>query len=245
MIKDNHLLMIARGVASPRVPEACNFWLLTLRLWTSEGEVMEENAFRASLNEPELIRALDRRVFHEFFRNHAVAVAGKGLGVALPLSSAGLSNKTLIDEILDLLEHGPLPGRLLHLMIQADALLREGKIISDNLKRLRHAGCRIILSHIGHDLEIFNQLAPHTADYILLEQELVTNVHGNLMDEMMVTIIQGHAQRLGLKSIAGPTNQPLMMDTLSGIGIDLIYGDTISQPQPLDMMLSTSYFAIN
>lgn len=61
----------------------------------------------------------------------------------------------------------------------------------------------------------------------------------------MVTIVQGHAQRLGLKSIAGPTNQPLMMDTLSGIGIDLIFGDTISQPQPLDMMLNTSYFAIN
>jgi diguanylate cyclase (GGDEF)-like protein/PAS domain S-box-containing protein len=245
MIKDNHLLMIARGVASPRVPEACNFWLLSLRLWTSEGEVMEENAFRASLNEPELIRALDRRVFHEFFRNHASAVASKGLGVALPLSSAGLSNNQVVAEILDLLEHGPLPGRLLHLMIQADALLREGKVITDNLKKLRHAGCRIILSHIGHDLEIFNQLAPHTADYILLEQDLVNNVHGNLMDEMMVTIIQGHAQRLGLKSIAGPTNQPLMMDTLSGIGIDLIYGDTISQPQPLDMMLSTSYFAIN
>jgi len=35
------------------------------------------------------------------------------------------------------------------------------------------------------------------------------------------------------------------MDTLSGIGIDLIFGDTISQPQPLDMMLNTSYFAIN
>jgi EAL domain-containing protein (putative c-di-GMP-specific phosphodiesterase class I) len=65
------------------------------------------------------------------------------------------------------------------------------------------------------------------------------------MDEMMVTIIQGHAQRLGLKSIAGPTNQPMMMDTLSGIGIDLIFGDTISQPQPLDIMLNTSYFAIN
>ncbi|WP_437887493.1 diguanylate cyclase [Phytobacter sp. V91] len=245
MIQDNHLLMIARGVASPRVPEACNFWLLNLRLWTSEGEVMEENAFRASLNEPELIRALDHRVFHEFFRNHATAVAGKGLGIALPLSSAGLASTSLVAEILDLLEHGPLPGRLLHLIIQSDALQREGKTISDNLKKLRHAGCRIILSHVGHDLDLFNQLTPHTADYILLAPELVTNVHGSLMDEMMVTIIQGHAQRLGLKSIAGPTNQPLMMDTLSGIGIDLIYGDTISQPQPLDMMLSTSYFAIN
>ncbi len=245
MIKDNHLMMIARSVASPRVPETCNFWLLSLRLWTSEGEVMEERAFRAGLNEPELIRALDRRVFHEFFRNHATAVAAKGLGVALPLSASGLSNSKLVDEILDLLEHGPMPGRLLHLMINADALMRQGKEIIDNLKKLRHAGCRIILSHIGQDLEIFNHLTPHTADYLLLDQELVTNVHGNLMDEMMVTIVQGHAQRLGLKSIAGPTNQPLMMDTLSGIGIDLIFGDTISQPQPLDMMLNTSYFAIN
>ncbi|WBU50933.1 diguanylate cyclase [Kosakonia pseudosacchari] len=245
MIKDNHLLMIARGVASPRVPEACNFWLLSLRLWTSEGEVMEEHAFRSGLSEPELIRALDRRVFHEFFRNHATAVAGKGLGVALPLSVVGLASQSLVTELLQMLESGPLPGRLLHLIIHADALMREGNTINENLKRLRHAGCRIIFSHIGHDLEVFNHLTPHMADYLLLEPELVTNVHGNLMDEMMVTIIQGHAQRLGVKSIAGPTHQPLMMDTLSGIGIDLIYGDIISQAQPLDLMLNSSYFAIN
>ncbi|WP_312687766.1 diguanylate cyclase [Kosakonia sp.] len=245
MIKDNHLLLIARGVASPRVPEACNFWLISLRLWTSEGEVMEEYAFRSGLTESELIRALDRRVFHEFFRNHATAVAGKGLGIALPLSVSGLASVPLVDELLDLLEHGPMPGRLLHLVIDADALMHEGPTLTENMKRLRHAGCRIILSHIGHDLEVFNRLAPHMADYLLLEPGLVANVQGNLMDEMMVTIIQNHAQRLGLKSIAGPTNQPLMMDTLSGIGIDLIYGDIISQPQPLDLMLNTSYFAIN
>ncbi|MNE82809.1 putative diguanylate cyclase YegE [compost metagenome] len=83
------------------------------------------------------------------------------------------------------------------------------------------------------------------ADYLLLDPELVTNVHGNLMDEMMVSIIQGHAQRLGMKTIAGPSNQPLMMDTLSGIGIDYIYGDCIAEPQPLELLLNTSYFAIN
>lgn len=245
IIKDNHLLLIARGVASPRVPEACNFWLVSLRLWTSEGEVMEEHAFRSGLSEPELIRALDRRVFHEFFRNHATAVAGKGLGIALPLSVAGLASSQLVDELLELLERGPMPGRLLHIVVHAEALMREGNTIVDNLKRLRQAGCRIILSHIGHDLDIFNRLTINMADYLLLDPELVTNVHGNLMDEMMVTIIQGHAQRLGMKSIAGPTNQPMMMDTLSGVGIDMIYGDIISQAQPLDLMLNTSYFAIN
>lgn len=35
------------------------------------------------------------------------------------------------------------------------------------------------------------------------------------------------------------------MDTLSGIGIDQIYGDIITEAQPLDLLLNTSYFAIN
>ncbi len=58
MIKDNHLLMIARSVASPRIPESSSFWLISLRLWTSRGEVLEEHAFRAGLAEPELLHAL-------------------------------------------------------------------------------------------------------------------------------------------------------------------------------------------
>ncbi|WP_318372057.1 diguanylate cyclase [Enterobacter sp.] len=245
MINDNHLLIIARGVASPRIPETSSFWLLSLRLWASDGEVMEEHAFRAGLTEPDLIRALDLRVLHEFFRNSAAAVARKGLSVALPLSGPGLSSASLINELLGMLDESQIPGRLMHFVIHADTLLREDASISNGLQKLRHAGCRIILSHIGRDLEVFNHLRPHTADYILLEPELVSNVHGNLMDEMMVTIIQGHAQRLGMKTIAGPTHQPMMMDTLSGIGIDYIYGDTISPPQPLDLLLNTSYFAIN
>lgn len=57
MIKDNHLLMIARSVASPRIPESSSFWLISLRLWTSQGEVLEEHAFRAGLAEPELLHA--------------------------------------------------------------------------------------------------------------------------------------------------------------------------------------------
>lgn len=79
----------------------------------------------------------------------------------------------------------------------------------------------------------------------MLDPELIGNVHASLMDEMMVTIVQGHAQRLGMKTIAGPTNQALMMDTLSGIGVDLIYGDSIAANQPLEVVLNTSYFAIN
>ncbi|WES70692.1 diguanylate cyclase [Superficieibacter sp. HKU1] len=245
MIKDNALLMMARGVASPRIPETSYFWLLSLRLWTSEGEMIEEQAFRAGLSDPELLHALDRRIFTEFFAHHAQAVATKGLSITLPLSTAGLTSMTLVDELLAKLTHSALPPRLLHLVIDSEAIMRNGHQIQNGLKKLRQAGCKIILNHINQDLELFNRLTPQMADYILLDPELVANIQTNLLDEMMVTIIQGHTHRLGMKSIAGPSNTPLMMDALSGIGIDLIYGDTIAQNQPLDLLLNTSYFAIN
>lgn len=245
MIKDNHLMMIARSVASPRIPESCNFWLLSLRLWTSQGEMQEEHAFRSGLAEPELLHALDRRLFSEFFRAYAAPVAAKGMGIALPLSEAGLTSVTLVDELLDLLEQGPLPGRLLHLVISVEVVRNPDESVQRNLQKLRHAGCRVVLSQVGRDMNDINHLSPNMADYLMLDTDVIANVHGNLMDEMMVTIIQGHAQRLGMKTLAGPCNQPIMMDTLSGIGIDFIYGDTIGEAQPLELLLNTSYFAIN
>ncbi len=57
--------------------------------------------------------ALDRRVFHEFFQLAAKAVASKGISIALPLSVAGLSSATLVNDLLEQLENSPLPPRLL------------------------------------------------------------------------------------------------------------------------------------
>ena len=197
---------------------------------------MEEQAFRASLADPALSHALDRRVLHEFFHHAAPAVASKGLSVALPLSVAGLISTTLIDELLAQLEQSTLPGRLLHLIVPAEALLLNPQESTKAIQTLRQAGCHIIVSQIGRDLQIFN---------LLLDSELSASIHGNMMDEMLVSIIQGHAQRLGMKTIAGPVQTPIVMDTLSGIGIDQIYGDIIAEAQPLDLLLNTSYFAIN
>lgn len=244
MIKENPMALVARPVASPRVPESTSFWLLSVRLWTSEGAVMEEQAFRETISEAELLHALDRRVVHDFFRDHAADVARKGFGVALPLS-AGISGPRLVDELLCMLEAGPLPPRLLHLVINSDAFEKDALMTGRQLDRLRQAGCQIVLSHVGRDLDIFNHISHAVADYVMLEPEVVANVHTNLMDEMLATIVLGHARRLKIACIAGPVNEPVSMETLSGIGIDMVYGDALAAGQPLGLLLNSSYFAIN
>ncbi|EAX7871474.1 EAL domain-containing protein, partial [Salmonella enterica] len=181
----------------------------------------------------------------EFFHHAATAVASKGLSVALPLSAAGLYSATLIDELLEQLEHSPLPPRLLHLIIPADVIVKQAQTAAATLRKLRQRGCQVILSHVGRDLQLFNLLPPHIVDYLLLDSDLIANVHESLMDEMLTSIIQGHAQHLGIKTLAGPVQNPQVLDTLSRIGVDLIYGDTIAEAQPLDLLLNTSYFAIH
>lgn len=241
MIKENQLMMFAHGVASPRIPETCNLWLISLQLQNDEGNVIDEHVFRHGFSDPALSHALDRRILHEFFQQTAKSAADKGLSIALPFSVAGLSSVTLVDELLEQLEKSPLPPRLLHLIIPAEAIIDHAQAI----QKLRLADCRIVLSQVGRDLQIFNTLKANMADYLLLDSELSASVQGNLMDEMLISIIQGHAQRLGVKTIAGPVALPLVMDTLSAIGVDQIYGDVIANIQPLDLLVDSRYFAIN
>lgn len=59
MIKENQLMMLAHGVASPRIPEARNLWLISLKLWSCEGEIIDEQTFRRSYSDPALSHALD------------------------------------------------------------------------------------------------------------------------------------------------------------------------------------------
>ncbi len=61
--------------------------------------------------------------YSNFFQQAAKAVASKGISIALPLSVAGLSSATLVNDLLEQLENSPLPPRLLHLIIPAEAIL--------------------------------------------------------------------------------------------------------------------------
>ncbi|MGY5356926.1 diguanylate cyclase [Cronobacter dublinensis] len=245
MITEHHQILMVRPVASPRVPETATFWLLSLRLWTSEGEMIEEHSFRAGLSDPELLQALDARLLADFFRDHAACVATKGVGVALTLSGATLLNAQRLDALLAQLAASPLPPRLLHFIVSSEVLTQDAATARRQLLRLREAGCRVVLSHVGRELEVFEHICAQCADYIMVASDLVMDAHASLMDEMLLTIVMGNARRLGLETIAGPADQQSLLETLASMGIDLVYGETVAQTQSLADRLATSYFSIH
>ncbi len=128
MIKENQLMMMAHGVASPRIPEARNLWLISLKLWSCEGEIIDEQKkFVVASAIRHLAMLLTDGYSTNFSSWPQKQLPSKGISIALPLSVAGLSSATLVNDLLEQLENSPLPPRLLHLIIPADAILDHAK----------------------------------------------------------------------------------------------------------------------
>ncbi|WP_062742836.1 diguanylate cyclase [Erwinia persicina] len=232
------------AASPPGKIHATSFWLAEMQLFTPEGDEIEETSFRAGLQDSDLFVELDRKLIREFFQNYAQGTISKGLTLTLPVSGFGLCDDRFINDTLDQFARYRVPANTLWFAINADVLSQPDEALHRNIARLRAAGSRIVLRDFGRNLDAFNQLPADEIDYLYLASELVANVHCNLMDEMMVSIIHGHARRLGIATLAGPVELPVALNTLSSIGIDMVWGDTIAPRQSLSSMLMNSYFAI-
>ncbi|WP_052130505.1 diguanylate cyclase [Erwinia typographi] len=244
IITQQPMRLLVSAVSPPRKPQSVSFYLTEMQLFTPEGQEIDERTFRAGLIDEDLIVALDRKLIAEFFQNYAQGVLSKALTLALPLSTQGLRNDTFISEMLAQITRFAMPGDLLHFLLHADALIDADEQIRRNVERLRERGCKIVLCDFGRNLDAMYHLPGDIIDYLILSQELIANVHCNLMDEMMVSILHGHAQRMAIATIAGPVEQAVTLSTLSNIGVDGVWGGAISPREPLSELLINSYFTI-
>jgi len=245
IIHQNQIMIVAQSIAPVRVSATTSFYFLSLRFWRNNAEVINETTLRSQLQDPGLQYDLDQRIIKEFFTRFARTLTSKGFGVTLPISAVGLSSKSLVNELLNALAKHKMPARLLHLSISSEVLSHASTQLNDNLLKLKQAGCKLLISHVNRAPEMLNTVNRNLFDYVMIDSELMVNIHENVMNEMMVSIIHGHAHRLSLRSIAGPAETQAQFDTLSALGIDLMFGESVSPAQPLDLLLSHSYFAIN
>jgi EAL domain-containing protein (putative c-di-GMP-specific phosphodiesterase class I) len=78
----------------------------------------------------------------------------------------------------------------------------------------------------------------------VLAPELVANVHNNLMDEMLLTIIQGQATQRNISVLAGPVSVPALLSTLANLDVNGVWGSAVAERQPLRSLAEDHIFAI-
>lgn len=231
-------------VVYPQVPEAAGFWLIDPHIAGLDSGELTLTALFSQADRHILEQARDQRVFSEFFSRYANSVAARGISVALPLSLSTLNHRAESERLFRYIRENPLPPQLLHIVLYGDLPLQQ-PLINTHIAHLKNLGCVLIYHLASRDPEIFNTLPHNTFDYLLLDSELTGNLENNLMDEVMVTILQRHAQRLHIRTIAGAAHNPQTVEILTGIGITMIFGESIARQRSLDNLLDVFLFGIH
>jgi len=244
MIDALQIELPAWAVAPPKTPQAAFIWLLDVQLLTADGLLVDETLLRNNLPDETLRRRLDNNILDAFFRHDVEKLNHKGIPVILPLNAQLLSDTVFVQQLCQRFAAAGLSESHCGFAFPAASVLSKGDQFYAALLQLRQCGCRIVLQNFGRNLEAFNLLSDEVVDYLVLAPELVANVHNNLMDEMLLTIIQGQATQRNISVLAGPVSVPALLSSLATLDVDGVWGSAVAERQPLRSLAEDRIFAI-
>lgn len=244
MIDSLQIELPAWAVAPPKTPQSAFLWLLDVQLLTPDGLLVDETLLRNNLPDEALRRQLDNKILNAFFQHDVQALNEKGIPVILPLSVQALSDADFVRQLCRRFIAAGLTDSRCGFAFQTASVLSQSDQLHSALLQLRQCGCRIVLQQFGRNLDAFNQLSDELVDCLVLAPELVTNVHNNLMDEMLLTLIQGQAAQRNIALLAGPVSVPAVLTALAGLDVDGVWGSAVADRQPLSILAEARFFAI-
>lgn len=244
MIDALQIELPAWAVAPPKTPQSAFIWLLEVQLLTAEGILVDETLLRHNLPDETLRRRLDSNIIEAFFRQDVGTLNNKGIPVILPLSEELLGDAAFVQQLCQRFVAAGLASSRCGFAFPAASVLSKSDRLYTALLQLRECGCRIALHHFGRNLDAFNLLSDEVVDYLVLAPELVANAHTSLMDEMLLTIIQGQATQRHISVLAGPVSVPAVLSTLADLDVDGVWGSAVTERQPLRSLAEDRLFAI-
>lgn len=230
--------------APPKTPLSVCFYQVSVEVTRSDDMFISQAAFEEAALLYGLLPRVDSWVCEQLLLTQAKAINRKGLALAIPLSEVALLKEEFRQSLLTRVQQTQLTPQSLYWIVDESTLLQYPLVVGNFLAKLQQLGCKLIIKEFGHNLNDFDLLTAHTIDYLKFNSELITNIHTNQMDEVLISIINGTAQRASIGTIAGPADLPLTLTKLISLDVALADGETIGPAIPLRDLLNSGYFAV-
>lgn len=244
ILNEDQLSLNCRAASPPKTPLSVCFYQLSIQFIEPLNGIQRADIFLEAARFYDMMPDVDRWLLRKVLKDYAEGICNKGICVAVPLTTEGLLQDSLREELLTLLDDTVMSPSSLNLMID-DAVLLKYDHLRIFMAELKQRGCKIVLRNVGKNLNEFNKLAEGCVDYVQIDPSFMSQIHYNQMDEVLVTILHGNAHRLAAQTLAGPADINETLDKLTSIGIDLVEGDTIAPVTPLNSLLNNGYFGIH
>ena len=156
----------------------------------------------------------------------------KGMSVAVNLSPAQFTDRSLVAMIEQALAAGPLPAERLELEITEGVLLSDEKGTLDTLRQLRALGTRISMDDFGTGYSSLSYLRKFPFDKIKIDQSFVRQLPGDAESAAIVRAIITMGNCLGMSTTVEGVETAEQFDFSVLEGCDTIQGYHVSKPLP-------------
>ena len=155
----------------------------------------------------------------------------------VPLSSAALGQRSIIEGIARSLTEHQLDGTGLCLMLSEDICSQQTSQAIEFSRQIRDLGCRIGLTDFGGGLSSFSHLRSIAPVCVKLSRSLTRDLGGKRSSTALLRAIQEITADQHILSIADGIEDAPSIDKLRQIGISYALGNAVSQCEPLEKWL--------
>lgn len=192
--------------------------------------------FVPKLEEDGSISKLDRYVFQKV-RAYIRGRYEKGLEVvpvSMNLSWMDFYDETLIEEIIDFLEHAEFPSRLIRFEITETSYAALEENVGNVLNKIKEKGAWILLDDFGSGYSSFNMLQKFSFDILKIDMSFTREIEANSRARKLIPLIIEAAHALDARTVAEGAETKEQVEFLKEHGCDYIQGYYFYRPMKKD-----------
>lgn len=161
--------------------------------------------------------------------------------VSVNLSAQQLSNNNLVTIVERILETTKLEAKYLELEITESGLMKNFKVVNENLLELKKLGVYLAIDDFGTGYSSLSYLKNLPVDVLKIDKSFIDDLGNNSEDETIVTATIAMAHGMDLEVVAEGVNNMTQVDFLLSKNCDEMQGYLFSEPYPPEIIEQVFY----
>lgn len=212
---------------------------ILLRLRDADGNIFLPATFLLAAERFNMASRIDRWVVHKVFSwLERVQDGATPIGlVAINLSGHSIGDRSFHRYIVGMLQSATFDVSKLCFEITETAAIASMGDARAFIDEVRALGVKIALDDFGSGASSFGYLKSLPVDYLKIDGQFITGLLDDQLDQAAVRSFREVAKVVGIRTIAEYVENEEVRDALREIGIDMVQGNLIHVPEPLELLL--------
>lgn len=239
-LEESRFILYGQKIASLKDYRICHIELL-LRMRDDDGAIILPSAFMPAAERFNLVTRIDRWVLSQTLNCMTKAENRRfDCTIGFNLSGHSLGDRGFHAYALDMIERADddIRSRLC-LEITETAVITNLVEAVDFINKVRQCGVKVALDDFGAGTSSFSYLKRFTVDYLKIDGQFAQGLlAGDPLDEASIRCFVELARILNIKTIAEFVSDQTVAERLTTLGVDMIQGYLIHEPEPIETLIA-------